>query len=127
MEIDLPTIKYVERIKSSQASCIFRTNWGGKDCIMKVVRDQTCLFNFHYRICHCITAADYHDGKIDRTWFVYYEYVHFHHSPTKYANAQTAKLRTAVSKNHLERPTALAIGYSNRLLTGFRSILGLRF
>ncbi|OJI85572.1 hypothetical protein ASPTUDRAFT_55191 [Aspergillus tubingensis CBS 134.48] len=36
MELDLPDIDFVEQIKSSTSSCIFRTRWRNRDCILKV-------------------------------------------------------------------------------------------
>ncbi|OGM48836.1 hypothetical protein ABOM_003013 [Aspergillus bombycis] len=36
MEIDLSAIEYVEHIRSSEWSCIFRTRWRDRDCILKV-------------------------------------------------------------------------------------------
>ncbi|KAE8383872.1 hypothetical protein BDV26DRAFT_250938 [Aspergillus bertholletiae] len=36
MEINLSAIEYVGQIRSSESSCIFRTRWRGRDCIMKV-------------------------------------------------------------------------------------------
>ncbi|KAB8240139.1 hypothetical protein BDV35DRAFT_374504 [Aspergillus flavus] len=36
MEINLSAIEYIEQIRSSESSCIFRTCWRGKDCILKV-------------------------------------------------------------------------------------------
>ncbi|PYH70445.1 uncharacterized protein BO88DRAFT_424668 [Aspergillus vadensis CBS 113365] len=36
MELDLSDIESVEQIKSSTSSCIFRTRWRNRDCILKV-------------------------------------------------------------------------------------------
>ncbi|OJZ89220.1 hypothetical protein ASPFODRAFT_57968 [Aspergillus luchuensis CBS 106.47] len=55
MELDLSDIEFVEQIKSSTSSCIFRTRWRNRDCILKVY--------------HSITAS--HADPIDREVNIY--------------------------------------------------------
>lgn len=44
MEIKLSEISFIEQLKESESSCVFRVHWHDKDCVMKVV-------------CHCIPEA----------------------------------------------------------------------